>query len=463
MLFERKSQLKFGISFVSLFVGAFVSMSAFAAKESNLVGEAIKRAWKAPASQSTSITHMLKTGCIGDSLTNCAVWTNGKEGDVSYNYGTEKDEGTILMMVAREINAHGAKFCPTQIQAANRDQTISWWWLWCRTTQTGAGWTEYYEPSSTSGCVWLCQDGYYGTGCESTTTNTCSGTKLSPDNYLEHKRVTAANNVNIEDKIPMFYMNQTENSQEFDTILAVTRFLSSGNGAFVAPVTVKAQLYATESHYNGGAGTCLAATYASTPYLSAGTETLVCTNGYKPNANKTDCVLTNKETCEKSEAIKKATNTACPGFSGYNAKIHIKDVKMDKGCYEFSCAGGKAFASDTSRECVECTGEVGRFGVVEETGVCKKCASGTVFDGNAKAAGYCPKAKEYAPTILEYGKNGSSGDKIASQCWTFTDLDLYKECVENGSASAINKLNAKRTAAKASTDAGRSALRRIRR
>ena len=120
---------------------------------------------------------------------------------------------------------------------------------------------------------------------------------------------------------------------------------------------------------------------------------------------------------------------------------------INGNCYEFRCVGDKGFASSTSHSCVECTGETGRFGIANN-GVCIKCPAGTVFDGEDAASDYCPRAVAYSPNVLEFGINGSAGASISDQCWTFTDLDLYKECVQNGSAAAKKKLEEKRAQTK---------------
>lgn len=428
--------------------------NAIAAKKEMLVDESVKTAWNAPSSQRTGFLHDIDaSACIGVNP-NCSPWIGGTAGNISGKVGTESDEGAVLVLLAHKINTNGAKFCVTQVQAANRDRNWSHWGLGCWFTTNFGSWTEYYSPSgASSNCFWLCKNGFYGDGCQQTTPPSLYDvTPLKRDAFKDYKRLTVASSANIEDTLPMFYMNhytkahgghKSYDGEEHDTVLIVTRWLDSGNGAYVAPVAV----HAMESITDEGSSfwfTCNYIRSVSTPSLEVvGKETLVCKDGYRYNAAGTDCVAANKDIEELSVATQ--DGNLCAGFEdGFDEKQHVMKKMAD--CYAYRCAtGGFGFKMAMDHECVECTGTPGLFGVANN-GACVTCPIGTNFDADDSGAGYCPRAVSYSADALVYGIKGGPADAIADQCWTYTDLEAYKACVKDGVAAAKVIIDAKRSA-----------------
>lgn len=455
MLFARR--LGVCLSF-SLMVGTFVSMGAFGANTKNLLGENFKQAWNVSQFESIksdvrgAFEHSLKTGCVGDSLAGCEVWTNGTVGNLSSNYGNGaenlKDEGTILMLIARTVSTRGAEFCVTQIQISNEDRIRSK----CSYERPAKAWTEYYYPTGAeSNCFWLCKKGYFGEACEYTNPENCASLDVKQKTFGDYQRVRTGGK-NIEDNLPMFYMNEfivggdvalgsgwedfkddiglltaSNNGYEYDTVLGVTRFISSGNGAFVAPITIRSGIFIDDME--SGNQNCngipsreknyRTMNIYSTPYLKiSGEETLVCKDGFVPNETNTDCV--GSELCSIRETELKF-NQASPcetKFANFDEKEHIKYLSNDGSCYRYKCKEPKGFASSNDVTCVECSGKPGRFGL-SASGVCVTCPTGTVFD--IKSSNSCRNTKSISMQDLKGSDN--------KDCWRKTDNDEYKECI----------------------------------
>ena len=315
------------------------------------------------------------------------------------------DEYALQMMVAIDINEHGARFCPIQVEAKNENH--------------GSAWTEYAMIGSTTGCQWLCKDGYSGDNCMTAPAEItrCNPTEFKRGNYDSLNRVESG--ANIEDDIAMFSWNVDDRcgknvDEEHDSVLAITRWATGGHGAWVQPVMVRAQ------HINWDDMISWPVIYSRT----GATEQLVCVEGYKPNAGGTDCVAVSENLCTE---VKLA-----PGWTGFNKTLHKFVIPKGKTLVEFRCKGeNMAFASATDHSCVECITSL-RSGVSQVDGTCVECEAGKVFNSNATTAdAYCGDAYAYTKTDMQYGKGKTKNDveNLKDQCWTKTETDDYRACV----------------------------------
>lgn len=371
-------------------------------------------AWGA-SKWNTCLGHSIPAdACIGTTANNCQYVPkiNANEDGFSewnaYVHARDNfsDEAAIRMMVAWDINAHGAKFCPVQIESANKNKG-------------GSTWTEYrLLPGE---CVWLCKAGYTGDGCATEVTDElsvemCDPTPFRRDNYKDVKRVSGSN---LEDSVRMFAANNYvacwgNVDQEHDIILAVVGWLDSGHGAKVKQMTVRAD----RSGYKN------MISWAVVYPAGGATEFLVCKSGYKPNAGGTDCVEINAEACKRA--------SVCTGGSWnyYNASEHTykerKDTSGNFECYEYRCSDESKAFRDGGHECVDCSSS--RRGPHPSTGICTECPIGKAFD---KTTGNCNDAKAYSKTDLQYGlgKTNNSVSADEERCWEKLQHDDYVGCV----------------------------------
>ena len=324
------------------------------------------------------------------------------------------DEYALQMMVAVEINEHGANFCPVQVEAKNKNR--------------GNAWTEYALLGSGVACKWLCRDGYSGPKCsvEPSKATTCNPVKFERSNYDHFKR--KASGANIESSIAMFEWDKTNGcgvnkTQEHDSILVITRWAPGGHGAWVQPVVVRAQ---REDWWD-------MISWPVVYYRAGSTEQLVCVDGYKPNAAGTDCVEINPSVCCGEKSAKEcAEERACSGWTGFDESLHTFVMPEGKDCFEFRCKGeNMAFASTTDRSCIECPTN-SRGGMSSVDGTCVKCEAGKVFNNKATStATHCGEAIAYTKSDMQYGKGNTKNNNpdVANQCWTMTETDAYRECV----------------------------------
>ncbi len=350
--------------------------------------------------------------CIGATASTCVAPTFDKNDKVTnadkLMYArNHTDEYALQMMVAVEINEHGANFCPMQVEAKNKNKKNAW--------------TEYALLGSASDCRWLCKDGYSGTKCsvEPGSGTTCNPAEFKRSNY--DKFVRLASGANVEGSVAMFNWNRNYHCglnkyQEHDSILAITRWAPSGHGAYVQPLIVRAQRQGWEDMIS----------WPAVYYRTGATEHLVCVDGYRPNAGMTDCVEISASICAEA--------SSCVGWSwsGFDETLHTYFMPEGKSCFEFRCKGeNQAFASVADRSCIECTTSL-RGGVSPVDGTCVKCNSGTVFNNNATSVvNHCTEAVGYTKLDMQYGKGKTknSNPEPDNQCWTETETDEYRSCV----------------------------------
>ncbi len=392
--------------FLSLMVFLFVS-PAFALPADELTRRVIFSA-QSYFNLDTCKSHALagSEACIGASK-GCGI-----KGMYARNY---TDEYALQMMVAVNINEHGAYFCPIQVEAKNKDK--------------GKSWTEYAMIGATSGCRWLCAEGYSGSECAvslnaSNSGTTCDTSPFVRNNYDNLKRVTSG--ANIEDEIVKKSSDKEvecegqRTEQEHNVILAITRWAPGGHGAWVRPLVVRAQREGwkkTEKTPDG------MVSWPVLYYLTETTEILMCVDGYTPT--DTDCVPINSAICPEVPSM-------CPGWTEIDEGLHMVVQSAGKNCFEFRCKGeNQAFASTTDRSCIECPTN-SRGGMSSVDGTCVKCEAGKVFNNKATStATHCGEAIAYTKSDMQYGKGKTKNNNpdVANQCWTMTETDAYRECV----------------------------------
>ena len=346
--------------FLSLMVALFASPAFAATGKSNAVAKLLDTwgggSWEACGSHALEGTEV----CIGATAKTCVApkFSNADKVNNAQNlmYARDHtDEYALHMMVAVEVNEHGAYFCPMQVEGKNKNQKNAW--------------TEYALLGGASDCRWLCKDGYSGTRCSDApgSGTTCNPAEFKRSNYDKFKRLTSG--ANIENDIAMFNWNQyygcgAHKGQEHDSILAITRWAPSGHGAWVQPLIVRAQRKGWKDMIS----------WPAVYYRTGATEILACIDGYKPNAGMTDCVEINASICAEA--------SSCQGWSwsGFDETLHTYFMPEGKSCFEFRCKGeNQAFASVSDRSCIECTTSL-RGGVSPVDGTCVKCDSGKVFN-----------------------------------------------------------------------------------
>lgn len=380
--------------FLSLMVVLFTSPAFAATGKSNAVAKLLTT-WGG-GSTSWCGAHALKDVCIG------ATKTCSNKTMYARNY---TDEWALHMMVAVDVNEHGAYFCPIQVEAKNKNKKNAW--------------TEYAQLGSPTDCKWLCKDGYSGDKCSVAPGGgtTCNSVEFKRDNYNGFKRLVSG--ANIEDKIAMFVWNQyhgcgLNKGQEHDVVLAITRWTPGNHGAFVQPVVVRAEREGWKDMVS----------WPNVYFLTGATEKLVCMDGYQPNAGVTDCVAISENICAEAKS--------CPGWTGFDESLHTFVMPDGKNCFEFRCKGeNQAFASATDRSCIECTTSL-RGGVSPVDGTCVKCDSGKVFNNKATSTStHCGDAYAYTKTDMQYGKGKTKNNNPEpdDQCWTKTETDVYRTCV----------------------------------
>lgn len=379
-------------------------------------------------------TAQLSQATIGEYAAVCLG--DGKDGEEKKNCkpGDGNDYG-LMLLVAREVNDHGAYFCPTTIYGdkfTSRDQ--KW-----------RSYTLYGDSSNGSGCFWACMPGYGGDKCAKTQGFGCDITPIARSDYSGYSMTRTPE---IENQIPMFVLNKEEQChtnftndnryrEEHDIILAVVDFLGddeSGHGVHVRPVTIRANwLYDDDiggGWTNKAKNTDIVSVMA---YLAGGQSQLLCKTGYTRNADNSDCIEIDAQACNMQNL--------CPGFTedGFDPETMIMEHDVDRNCYMYRCKDPEmAFASGASLECTACVENM-RNGVSPADGTCVTCDVGQVFDKDAESTGYCTSATAYTKTDMQYGAGktrATSGD-LDTQCWTISDIDQYKACVANGGATKL--------------------------
>lgn len=380
----------------------------------------MKQYWSNPV-MSYCLGQSLGDACVGNSLAGCKNW-NGA-GKNQPNRGTFNDEMATLLLLARDVNANGARFCVTQAQGANKNK--------------GDAWTNYYNPAGNiAKCFWLCKPGHSGEGCGGGESTLCDSTTIKKSDFAGYKITTSG--PSVEGEVAMFHWDEYKGcglnkSQEHDMVLGISGWTASGHGAFARPMVVRSQR-------DGWSDMVSTATI-----WMVGSDTLLCKDGYQPNTSNTDCVAVNGTACMVNTPTTITTNpvnTFCAGWdkASFSETNHV--LKLNGTCFEYRCqTAGMAFTSASNRTCVECAGDA-RVGVPDSTGVCVKCPSGKIFDNNGKTTGFCKNSIQFTTQDLAFGPNKNKNTNLMDQCWTKIEPTAYKNCVLNNKVSTTTATTA---------------------
>lgn len=383
--------------FLSLFVAQLFPCIALAGGGVQI--NHLKASWKNP----------IMSYCMGSNLGNATI---GRDKDICKgNYAIDAnspgqcvlgDDMGILLLVAREVNENGARFCPTTIYAEHKKK--------------GNAWTLYSEPAQgVQGCYWLCKPGFGGEGCQGTVSG-CDSVPIRRDDF---NNLTMARDPQFEDAIPMFHWNENNGcgvhkSQEHDMILAVSDWLASGHGVWAAPYVIRARREGWKSKRGG------------IDAWPAAEATLLCKNGYTANAAGNDCEPIDETTCNLTQTC---SDWPSGGFDEATMMLEFNDIR---GCFQYRCREkGYAFPSTSDRTCQQCTENL-RGGASPENGVCIQCDIGEIFDETASNVNYCIQADGYDKPAMQYGTNQSKQTPLNRQCWMIAEAEAYAECVKNG-------------------------------
>ncbi|MEE1030258.1 MAG: hypothetical protein UIC65_04520 [Alphaproteobacteria bacterium] len=280
-----------------------------------------------------------------------AMMDNKSDGNTGYG---------AIYYVAREMDAHGYKFCQTVV-AADRDGGC-----------TIQPYTEYFNVNGIpKDCFWLCEKGYYGNGCNESVFQ--DEDKVSLDAHIERQKFVPKNYHvlydiakhtlfdNIEENIPMLKYNElgecgknqridlnSNKKQEHDTVLAIRKIeVDKDNNSVtytIQPLAVRAGGY-TGCYRKGDD--------AAWPMLQwTGTEqsTFCPSSGFLHKENSAGgCYFTLKGEEAQSQAEQSAYKAAqtkaqsleesglailCQGFdrAKYDNKVHV--LNSDQFLYQ---------------------------------------------------------------------------------------------------------------------------------
>lgn len=330
------------------------------------------------------------------------------------------------MMVAFDINEHGARFCPTYI-TSDRD------------SNSKRPDTRYHmaESSSFDDCVWLCRDGWGGDECQTSISLNapgCDDTPLKKDDYFIDKASVSSNVDNdvkyytsdVEDKITAFEtgyydcnakrfdQSPSGKRQEHDSVLGIVGWLDSDNphGAFVSSITVHAWCGEYKNDDD-----------CRINIRPEGKKHLLCKTGYKPNSDDTDCIAIDPEACAN---IQMCEGWYAAAFADTTIYKRTTETVNDKSCYQYRCAVGNYGFKQGTKECIECVDtETQKATYLEDTGEC-------VFtDVSVK-----PTVKEDGTLEIE-PRNQTTRSELSTAvngdgkpCWMVAEtIGEYKKCI----------------------------------
>lgn len=383
----------FNLLFVSQFLFPLVAM---AGGENNI--NSLLSSWKNPV-----MSH-----CLGSNVGKATIGTQKDVCKGGYNLDNLQpsqcvlgDDMGMLMLVAREVNDRGARFCPTTIYAEKKKK--------------GNAWTLYAEPAQGSQpCYWLCKPGYSGEGCNDTTLNGCDSVPITRNIF---DNLTMARDPKVESAVAMFHWNQYKEcwgnyDEEHDMLLVVSDWLPSGHGAYATPYVIRAHRGSNKSGRAGVYG------------WPAGESTLLCKNGYTANAGYNDCIPVDETTCALTQTCSNWPSNA------FDEETMLLEYNNVAGCYQYRCREkGYAFPSLADRTCQPCTENL-RGGASPDSGVCIQCDIGYIFDADSPSTNYCVAAAGYDKTTMQYGTGQSKETPLNNQCWMIAEAEAYSDCVK---------------------------------
>jgi hypothetical protein len=353
--------------------------------------------------------------CINDYNAN-EFWIDrvAPVGNFPRGHGTHGDEGAGIAMIARaalivESNGgnYGALFCPTQIQAANRNKSYTTWVTYYAPVSNGAG----------DGCFWLCSPGRSGAWCrdKATDMDACNKTLLLPKELRGRFgfKTSGGDSGSVESTDWMLhrgnYRHGTRGAcnglkeerllnavcfyRETEIVFGVTKYLPTGHGVIAEPVA----LAGTVDTYKNNSSIILA-------MGGFAQKNTLCMPGYAGQ----DCAET---------SLKCIEDNLCSGYSvsKFVRGTHILGNNTPEKCNVIRCADTtKCMNADYS-----CVGYAEGFeGPDPNTGRCLKCEGAQIFDAAQGCIAADLKSKE-----------------DVKKCYMTSSLDEFRDCLKNGKPS----------------------------
>lgn len=329
--------------------------------------------------------------------------------------GTWDDEFGGVALVSSKIVEHGAYLCPYHIQCNNRA---------CRNYSNSL----YFRPSGfkPSQCVWMCSDGYIGTGCSvlaSSTSLSCDTQVFTTDPSGKFgglgNKTWGKDSDSVEGEVEGFKTNYIYGDEEQDVMVAAIEFLEHG---------VVAAAVALTCHSEDG---CSNRSWISSVTVNPSSRRVLCAPGYKTNVEGTDCVPVNYGMCELKEYV------MCDGFprAGFDPDIHYISEDPAKNCVKYFCEDeAAAFPAAGNVACEPCASGI-RGGPRPDNGVCTICQLGQYFE---RSTGLCKTAASYSRTDLQYGRGQTNNTvPVKQQCWTMDNPTEYVNCVKGQKTGVV--------------------------
>lgn len=393
-------------------------------------------AWSGDMRQCAT-TQFLKDSTIGYKKANCYGTQTDQQCKMSGgNFKTCCTTGTMLM-VARDVNANGAYFCPTVVVSGRS--------RWDYATTKANDWrVRFYNPLTSNiptECIWLCKPGYHGDKCRQSTYNGCTKTKLLRNKY-DFLQFNGSNVdlVAVDSQIAEFSYGDnyrgvcTKNwpRSRWKNVLIISTWLASGNGVFVRPTIIGAK--SGNKKWDGPGVLAV-----NQPYP----EILLCQSGYTANADNTDCVPVDAKLCAISNDS--GTNPDANLCEQYDSANYDNGVTMEiventsckthsggDGGYMYRCKDttqgfdNMVYSLSRGLNCIDCPVDARRG--INTYGFCIECPVGELFD-NSDTTDYCVPATALDKSRMRYGMNKNAGTPLTQQCWTLIDPEEYVNCV----------------------------------
>lgn len=317
-----------------------------------------------------------------------------------------------------------------------------------------AGWKDdtsltRYATASTTACQTFCAEGYSGSECKTKTSDTTDQTTAATNSWAAENYTFSgyAGDTDYESntlsKAMYLYAHKYYNTQEADILLGVTKYLT--NGVLVAPISVVcgSRRKKKDDHI-----------FVKIQSESSG-EILLCSDGYVPNTDKTDCVAKSDKSNipgvvvqnEDGSFTKETEETTISLYDSLKAKPgfdeSIHQIVNTGSTLAIACKNDLyGFASADSLKCEECITENSKkSGISKQAdgigyGVCVRCQTGQIFDSTTNK---CETAIALSKSDMQYGLDeATKGNAVINQCWTKSlDPDEYKQCVLSDGKSDI--------------------------
>lgn len=389
------------------------------------------------------MTGSIKTGVDTDSKSTTRPTYNAgnfiiKSSLAGLGNGTHEYD-TIYTVIAEKRYENGACLRPVQISC-----------------YADAGWKDdtsltRYATASTTACQTFCAEGYSGSECKTKTSDTTDQTTAATNSWAAENYTFSgyAGDTDYESKTlskaMYLYAHKYYNTQEADILLGVTKYLT--NGVLVAPISVVcgSRRKRKDDHI-----------FVKIQSESSG-EILLCSDGYVPNTDKTDCVAKSDKSNipgvvvqnEDGSFTKETEETTISLYDSLKAKPgfdeSIHQIVNTGSTLAIACKNDLyGFAAADSLKCEECiTGNSKKSGISKQAdgigyGVCVRCQTGQIFDSTTNK---CETAIALSKSDMQYGLDeATKGNAVINQCWTKSlDPEEYKQCVLSDSKPQSSK------------------------